>query len=83
MIHRYLGRQNQGDLTMVDTPEERQAGIRSLERRIKRMEDRGDKTLYLKSCKERLTALKTGEIDRSFGDLYVSGLGRTGEVPGR
>ena len=61
---------------MVDTPEERQAGIRSLERRIKRMEDRGDKTLYLKSCKERLRGLRDGTFDRSFGDIYVSGPGR-------
>ena len=61
---------------MAVTWEERQAAIQSLERRIKRLEGMGDKSLFLRSFNERLRGLNDGTFDRSFGDIYVSGPGR-------
>ena len=61
---------------MAATWEERQAAIQDLEWRIKRLEAKGSKSLYLRSLHERLRGLKDGTFDRSFGDIYVSGPGR-------
>ena len=61
---------------MAATWEGRQAAIQSLERRIKRLEGMGDKSLLLRSLHERLRGLRDGTFDRSFGDIYVSGPGR-------
>ena len=60
---------------MAATWEERQAAIQDLERRIKRLEGKGSKSLFLRSLKERLRQLKDGTFDRSFGDIYASGPG--------
>ena len=54
---------------------ERRAAVESLERQIKRLEDKGSKSLYLRSLKERLRGLRDGTFDRSFGDIYASGPG--------
>ena len=60
---------------MGATWEERQAAIQDLERRIKRLEGKGSKSLFLRSLKERLRGLRDGTFDRSFGDIYASGPG--------
>jgi|TARA_B100001964_G_C13723177_1_gene375500 hypothetical protein len=60
---------------MAATPEERQAAIKELERLIKRAEDRGSKSVLLQNSKEHLRALRAGDYDRSFADIFVSGPG--------
>jgi len=60
---------------MRATWEERQAAIEDLEWQIKRLEDRGSKSLFLQSLKEDLRALRAGEYDRPFAEIFVGGPG--------
>ena len=60
---------------MRATWEERQAAIEDLEWQIKRLEDRGSKSLFLQSLEEDLRALRAGEYDRPFAEIFVGGPG--------
>ena len=60
---------------MAATWEERQAAIEDLEWQIKRLEDRGSKSLFLQNSKEHLRALRAGEYDRPFAEIFVGGPG--------
>ena len=52
--------------------------IASLERLIKRLEDEGSQSQFLKGLKQDLAAYKDGSYKRSFADVYITGAGRIG-----